>query len=272
MIAASAIAAVSPIDDRGSVVGFGFGASGRYGSQWNGGQDEIAAWDSPVAAATIVAADPNVGVGIAVIMWEPETEMTEMTNRLTLWALEMRRRARQPLSSTSWLAVSALALALPLLVASPVAAQRSVGVEGGFVDARDFTGVTAMGFLEARSLIFFARGAVDVGFGPEDSGVAKEGDTCREVGSGQAVNDSRCTTLDGGVTVRAGVQFPIQARQLQLGLGYRFGESQTGVVGSGSLRFPTNSGWWGLTLEVGDEIVRASAGIAWNIGRSEIRR
>jgi hypothetical protein len=146
-------------------------------------------------------------------------------------------------------------------------AQRTAGTEAGFVDARDFTGATLMGFLEARSLIFFARGAVDVGFGPEDTSVQKNGDTCEEVSSGNGVNDSRCTTLDGGVTLRAGVQFPFQENELQLGLGYRLAKSASGVVGSGSYRWMRDSGWWGVTLEVGSDLIRATAGIGWDFGR-----
>ncbi|NNF39437.1 MAG: hypothetical protein HKN71_12270 [Gemmatimonadetes bacterium] len=145
-------------------------------------------------------------------------------------------------------------------------AQRVAGTEAGFVNARDFTGATVMGFLEARSLIFFARGAVDLGFGPEDSSVQKNGDTCEEVSSGDAVNDSRCTTLDGGVTLRAGVQFPIQDNELQLGLGYRLAKSASGVVASGSYRWMRESGWWGVTLEVGGDLIRATAGIGWEFG------
>lgn len=146
-------------------------------------------------------------------------------------------------------------------------AQSTAGTEAGFVDARDFTGATLMGFVEARSLIFFARGAVDLGFGPEDSSVQKNGDTCEEVSSGDAVNDSRCTTLDGGVTMRAGVQFPIQENELQLGVGYRLAKSASGMVASGSYRWLRDSGWWGVTLEVGGDLIRATAGIGWDFGR-----
>ncbi len=164
----------------------------------------------------------------------------------------------------------ALCLAATLLLfdAAPTAAQRTAGTEAGFVDARDFTGATLMGFVEARSLIFFARGAVDLGFGPEDSSVSEEGDTCQEVATGATVNDSRCTTLDGGVTVRTGVQFPIQDNELQLGVGYRLANSASGVVASGSYRWMRDDGFWGVTLEVGSDLIRATAGIGWDFGRS----
>jgi hypothetical protein len=149
-------------------------------------------------------------------------------------------------------------------------AQRTAGTEAGFVNARDFTGATLMGFMEARSLIFFARGAVDLGFGPEDSSVRDAGDNCEEVSSGDAVNDSRCTTLDGGVTLRAGVQFPIQENELQLGIGYRLAKSASGVVASGSYRWLRDAGWWGVTLEVGSDLIRATAGIGWEFGRRPV--
>ena len=165
-------------------------------------------------------------------------------------------------------AIALLSLALLSAGVAPqeARAQKTAGTEAGFVNARDFTGVTLMGFLEARSLIFFARGAMDLGFGPEDSSVQKNGDTCEEISSGAAVNDSRCTTLDGGMTLRAGVQFPIQVNELQLGVGYRFAKSGSGVVGSGSYRWLRDSGWWGVTLEVGSDLIRATAGIGWDFG------
>jgi hypothetical protein len=162
----------------------------------------------------------------------------------------------------------ATALFFVALVSTGVAprgarAQKTAGTEAGFVDARDFTGVTMMGFIEAHILIFFARGAMDLGFGPS---VEKNGDTCEEITSGDAVNDSRCTTLDGGVTLRAGVQFPIQENEVQLGVGYRLAKSASGVVGSGSYRWLRDSGWWGVTLEVGSDLIRATAGIGWDFG------
>lgn len=161
-----------------------------------------------------------------------------------------------------------IVLGVILGVPSVASAQRNAGTEAGLVNARDFTGATLMGFLEARSLIFFARGAVDLGFGPEDSSVSKEGDTCRETSSGETVNDSRCTTLDGGVTLRTGVQFPLQDNELQLGVGYRLAKSASGVVASGSYRWMRDTGWWGVTLEVGGDLIRATAGIGWDFGRS----
>lgn len=170
------------------------------------------------------------------------------------------------------LVVRAFALSVLALISVAVAphaahAQRTAGTEAGLVNARDFTGVTLMGFLEARSLIFFARGAVDLGFGPEDSSVHKVGDNCEEISSGDAVNDSKCTTLDGGMTLRTGVQFPIQDHQLQLGIGYRLAKSASGVVASGSYRWLRDAGWWGVTLEVGGDLIRATAGIGWDFGR-----
>lgn len=148
------------------------------------------------------------------------------------------------------------------------AQQNTIGAEAGFVDARDFTGFTALGFFEAKSLVFFARGGVDVGFGGDDSGVEERDGTCTELATDQPVNDSRCVRLDGGLTLRGGFQFPVQEKHLQLGLGYRFAKSQSGVVGSASLRWPRESGWWGVTLEVGDALVRATAGIGFGLSPS----
>lgn len=158
-------------------------------------------------------------------------------------------------------------LAILLLPALGAAQQNSVAAEIGLVDARDFTGFTAMGSFEARSLVFYARGAVDVGFGGNDSGVEEQGDTCRDVSTGEAVNDSRCVSFDGGITLRGGFDFPVQQKTVQLGLGYRLAKSQSGVIGSASLRWPREAGWWGVTLEVGDEIVRATAGIGFDLFR-----
>lgn len=162
------------------------------------------------------------------------------------------------------------ALALVGAVVTPGTAssqENSIGLEAGLVNARDFTGFTAMGSFEARSLVFYARGAVDVGFGGNDTDVEQRGDTCYEVAADQPVNDSRCVSFDGGITLRAGFDFPVQEKAVQLGLGYRLAKSQSGILGSASLRWPRNEGWWGVTLEVGDEIVRASAGIGFNLFR-----
>lgn len=147
--------------------------------------------------------------------------------------------------------------------------QNTVSAEAGLVNARDFTGFTAMGAFEARSLVFYARGAVDVGFGGNDTGVEQRGDTCYDVDTDQAVNDSRCVSLDGGLTVRGGFDFPVQEKRVQLGIGYRLAKSQSGLVGSASLRWLRDTGWWGFTLEVGDEIIRASAGIGFDLFRPQ---
>ncbi len=164
-----------------------------------------------------------------------------------------------------------LLLLLPLLTLAPTRAeaQQSTGaLELGVVDARDFTGLTAIAGLEVRTLLLFARTAADIGFGNSDSGVERRGDTCRDIESGEAVNDSRCVSLDGGLTFRGGLDFPIQGKRLQLGVGYRLANSQSGVVGSASLRWPRGSGWWAATLEVGDGLLRATGGIGFGLGRS----
>lgn len=153
--------------------------------------------------------------------------------------------------------------------ASLAGQQNTVSAEAGLVNARDFTGFTAMGAFEARSLVFYARGAVDVGFGGNDTGVEQRGDTCYDVDDDQPVNDSRCVSFDGGLTVRGGFDFPVQEKRVQLGLGYRLAKSQSGLVGSASLRWLRDTGWWGFTLEIGDEIIRASAGIGFDLFRPQ---
>lgn len=168
----------------------------------------------------------------------------------------------------SRLPVLAAAVAVGLVAAAPAAGQQNtIGAEAGFMDARDFTGFAAMGFFEARSLAFFARGAVDVGFGGDDSGVEERGGSCVEVATDAVVNDSRCVSLDGGLTLRGGFRFPVQEKHVQLGIGYRFAKSQSGLVGSGSLRWPRDAGWWGVTLEVGEDLLRATAGIGFDLMR-----
>lgn len=166
--------------------------------------------------------------------------------------------------------VSTAAAVIGLVFAAPAvltAQENTIGAEAGFVDARDFTGFTALGFFEAKSLVFFARGAVDVGFGGDDSGVEERDGNCVELASDQIVNDSRCVSLDGGLTIRGGFSFPVQEKDVQLGLGYRFAKSQSGVVGSASLRWPRDAGWWGVTLEVGSDLIRATAGIGFDLLR-----
>ncbi len=166
------------------------------------------------------------------------------------------------------LALLAAVVAVALVGAAPAAGQQNtIGAEAGFMDARDFTGFAAMGFFEARSLAFYARGAVDVGFGGDDSGVEERDGTCTEIASGEAVNDSRCVSLDGGLTLRGGFRFPVEEKHVQLGIGYRFAKSQSGLVGSASLRWPRSAGWWGVTLEVGEDLLRATAGIGFDLLR-----
>lgn len=164
-----------------------------------------------------------------------------------------------------WAAAVFAGLGVGVFPSGAAAQQSTMGAEAGFVDARDFTGFTALGFFEARSLVFFARGAADVGFGGDDSGVEERDGNCVEVASDAVVNDSRCVKLDGGLTIRGGFRFPLQEKHVQLGVGYRFARSQSGVVGSASLRWPRDNGWWGVTLEVGEGIVRGTAGIGFDL-------
>lgn len=174
------------------------------------------------------------------------------------------------ISSTPFVRRSPLPLLLAavlILPASLSAQQTAIAAEAGLVDARDFTGFTAMGAFEARSFVLFGRGSVDIGFGGNDTSVEQRGDTCYDVDENLPVNDSRCVSLDGGITLRGGLDFPIQGKRLQLGIGYRLAKSQSGVVGSASLRIPRGAGWWGVTLEIGDEIVRATGGIGFSLFR-----
>lgn len=261
-----------PIVGRAWVGGSGFAASVRFGSRSNDGCSPNDGWVRSAAPAPIAAAAPIVAVHSAPHFIPTESGVPQgfiiMTNFVSS-AVAAVSRPRARLRNRLWTALPILAL-VAFLPARGEAQLTTGALELGVISARDFTGFTGVGALEARTFLLFARSSADVGFGSSDSSVERRGDTCRDTTTGEAVNDSRCVSLDGGLTFRAGLDFPIQDKRLQLGVGYRLAKSASGGLGSASLRWPRgNSGWWGVTLEAGNKMVRATGGIGFSRGQAD---